>query len=103
MRGSRAGRCCRAPGSRRALPARLRERHVRHARGGTARALRAGATEPKWRSKMDLVYLALSAGLFALFWGLIVACELLALEPGDVADVPDWKRRYACLVRVSLR
>jgi len=26
---------------------------------------------------MDLVYLGLSAGLFALSWGLIVACERL--------------------------
>jgi len=26
---------------------------------------------------MDLVYLALSAGLFALSWALIVACERL--------------------------
>ena len=27
--------------------------------------------------QMDLVYLALSAALFALSWGLIVACERL--------------------------
>jgi len=28
--------------------------------------------------QMDLVYLGLSAGLFLLSWGLIVACERLA-------------------------
>jgi hypothetical protein len=27
--------------------------------------------------QMDIVYLGLSAGLFALSWGLIVACERL--------------------------
>jgi len=56
-------------------------RNTRRVRGATVarRVLfRAGATEPKWRSKMDFVYLALSAGLFALSWGLIVACERLA-------------------------
>jgi hypothetical protein len=34
--------------------------------------------EPTAEVHMDLIYLALSAGLVLLSWGLIVACERLA-------------------------
>jgi hypothetical protein len=42
-----------------------------------ARDLLIRATEPGTEARMDFLYLGLTAVLFALSWGLIVACERL--------------------------